>query len=95
MEKHEFTEALANFQRACILNPQSDTGCLNIGIALFNMGNYDEAATMLKKSAEHDSQNPRPWFNLGLLERESGKLEAAIEDFEKAAKLDSNDPGTQ
>jgi len=70
MERHEFSEALASFQRACILNPQSDTGCLNIGIALLNMGRYDDAATILKKSAERDPVNPRAWFNLGLLERE-------------------------
>src|SRR5215472_3391461 len=95
MEKHAFTDALANFQRACILNPASDTGCLNIGIALFNMGRYDDAAAMLKKSAEHDPLNPRPWFNLALLERESGNLEEARQDFEKAAALDPNDPGTQ
>lgn len=95
MEKRDFTEALGNFQRACILNPESDTGCLNVGIALFNMGRYDEAATMLKKSAEHEPQNPRPWFNLGLLERESGKLDEAQQDFEKAAELDPDDPGTQ
>ena len=95
MEKHAFTDALANFQRACILNPASDTGCLNIGIALFNMGRYEDAAAMLKKSAEHDLRNPRPWFNLALLERESGNLEEARQDFEKAAALDPNDPGTQ
>jgi tetratricopeptide (TPR) repeat protein len=95
MEKREFTEALGNFQRACILNPESDTGCLNVGIALFNMGRYDDAATMLRKSAERDPQNPRPWFNLGLLERESGRLDEAQQYFEKVAGLDPDDPGTQ
>jgi Tfp pilus assembly protein PilF len=95
MEKHEFTQAVASFERACILNPASDAGCLNIGIALFNMGRYDAAAPMLKKSAEHDPQNPRPWFNLGLLERQTGRLDEARADFEKAGALDPNDPGTQ
>ena len=95
MERHEFSEALASFQRACILNPQSDTGCLNIGIALLNMGRYDDAATILKKSAERDPVNPRAWFNLGLLERESGRLDEAAHDFEKAAELDPDDPDTQ
>ena len=57
MERHDFTEALARFERACVLNPQSDTGCLNMGIALLNMGQFDEAATILKKSAERDPDN--------------------------------------
>jgi len=95
MERHDFTEALARFERACILNPQSDTGCLNMGIALLNMGQFDQAATILKKSAERDPTNPRTWFNLGLLERESGRLEDATADFEKAAALDPEDPDTQ
>ncbi|HXW62368.1 MAG TPA: FG-GAP-like repeat-containing protein [Candidatus Acidoferrales bacterium] len=95
MERHEFTEALPRFQRACILNPESDTGCLNIGIALLNMGHYDEAAKILLTSAERHPENPRTWFNLGLLERESGNLEVAKQDFEKATALDPDDPDTQ
>jgi Flp pilus assembly protein TadD len=95
MERHQFAEALARFQRACILNPQSDTGCLNIGIALLNMGHYEDAAAMLGRSAARDPDNPRPWFNLGLLERESGRLDRAVEDFEKAAALDPDDADTQ
>ena len=95
MERHDFSEALARFERACILNPQSDTGCLNMGIALLNMGRLDEAATILKKSAERDPKNPRTWFNLGLLERESGRPEDAAADFEKVAALDPEDPDTQ
>ncbi len=95
MERHDFTEALARFERACILNPQSDTGCLNMGIALLNMGHLDEASTILKKSAERNPDNPRTWFNLGLLERESGRLEDAAADFEKVAALDPDDPDTQ
>jgi Flp pilus assembly protein TadD len=95
MERHQFAEALSRFQRACILNPQSDTGCLNIGIALLNMGQYQDAAAMLAKSAARDPDNPRPWFNLGLLERESGRLDQAAGNFEKAAALDPDDPDTQ
>jgi Flp pilus assembly protein TadD len=95
MERHEFSEALPRFQRACILNPVSDTGCLNMGIALLNMGRYDDARVVLTKSAERDPENPRPWFNLGLLERESGRLAAAAQDFEKAAALDPDDADTQ
>jgi tetratricopeptide (TPR) repeat protein len=95
MEKHEFTQALADFERACILNPGSDTGCLNIGIALLNMGRFDLAGPMLKKSADREPQNPRPWFNLGLMERETGKSDEARADFEHAAALDPEDPDTQ
>ena len=95
MERHQFPDALARFQRACVLDPQSDVGCLNMGIALLNMKAYEDAAKVLAKSEERDPQNPRPWFNLGLLERESGRLDAAKDDFEKVAALDPDDADTQ
>lgn len=95
MELHKFSEALSHFQRACVLNPQSDAGCLNMGIALLNMGRYDDAESILEKSAEHQPQNARPWFNLGLLNRQSNKPDFARQDFQKAAALDPNDPDIQ
>ena len=91
MERHQFSDALGHFQRACVMNPQSDAGCLNMGIALLNMGRYDDAASMLEKSAQNEPQNARPLFNLGLLNRQSGKPDFAREDFEKAAALDPTD----
>ena len=95
MDRHEFTDALGRFQTACVMNPASDTGCLNMGIALFYMGRLDDARNILAKSAQHESQNPRVWFNLGLVERAAGRDAAAVQDFEKAASLDPNDAETQ
>jgi hypothetical protein len=66
-----------------------------MGIALLNMQHYDEARKVLAKSADREPQNPRAWFNLGLLERASGPAEAAREDFQKVAALDPNDADTQ
>ncbi len=90
-----FPDALARFERACILNPNSDVGCLNMGIAMLNMQDYDDARRTLTRSAQLKSHNPRTWFNLGLLERAMGNLPAAQNDFEKVATLDSHDADTQ
>ena len=95
MNRQQFEKALGKFQRACIIDPDTDTGCLNAGIALLNMQRYDDARKILEKSAQRDPRNPRVWFNLGLLEKASGNAEAAIADFEKAAALDSYDADTQ
>ena len=95
MDRHEFTQALGQFQTACVMNPASDTGCLNMGIALLYMGRLNDAHDILAKSAQRDAQNPRSWFNLGLVERAAGNDRVAVEDFEKAAALDPNDPATQ
>jgi len=95
MNRQQFEQALGKFQRACILEPQSDIGCVNAGIALLNMQRFDETRKILAKSAERDPRNPRVWFNLGLLEKAVDKSDAAIEDFAKAAQLDPSDADTQ
>src|SRR5271170_8342611 len=82
MNRQQFEAALGKFQRACILDPQTDIGCLNSGIALLNMQHFEEAHIILAKAAERDPHNPRPWFNLGLLDKATDHPEAAIEDFE-------------
>src|SRR5580700_9766362 len=92
MNRQQFEQALGKFQRACILDPQTDIGCLNTGIALLNMQRFDEAREILEKSAERD---PHPWFNLGLLEKATGNADAAIANFQKVAALDPYDADTQ
>jgi tetratricopeptide (TPR) repeat protein len=95
MDRHRFQDALGRFQTACVMNPESDTGCLNMGIALLNMGRYDDARTVLAKSAERDPQSARARYNLGLLERATGHPDAARKDFEQVTTIDPNDAGTQ
>jgi Flp pilus assembly protein TadD len=95
MNRQQFEQALGKFQRACILDPQTDIGCLNTGIALLNMQRFDEARQILEKSAERNLRDPHAWFNLGLLEKATGNADAAIADFQKAAALDPYDADTQ
>src|SRR5580658_9892864 len=51
MNRQNFEAALGKFQRACILDPQTDIGCLNMGIALLNMQRFDRSRKVLAKSA--------------------------------------------
>src|ERR1700683_4088637 len=95
MNRQQFEKALGKFQRACILDPQSDIGCLNAGIAFLNMQRFDEAREILQKSAQRDARNPWVWFNLGLMEKAGGDADAAIADFQKVAALDPYDADTQ
>jgi Tfp pilus assembly protein PilF len=95
MDRHDYPGALGRFQTACVMNPESDTGCLNMGIVLLNMSRYDDARQILAKSVERDPDNARAWYNLALLERALGRPDAAREDFQKAAGIDPDDAGTQ
>ncbi|MGA8143803.1 MAG: FG-GAP-like repeat-containing protein [Candidatus Acidiferrales bacterium] len=95
MNRQHFEDALGKFQRACILDQDSDVGCVNVGIAFLNMQRLDDAQQILRKSAERDPKNPRAWYNLGLLAKSAGNPDAAIENFQKAAALDPSDADTQ
>ena len=95
MNRQQFEAALGKFTRACIMDPDSDVGCTNMGIALLNMQKFDDARTILKKSAQRHPRNPVPWFNLGLIEKAQGNADAAIVDFQKAAELDPDDADSQ
>src|SRR5271155_579161 len=95
MNRQQFEKALGKFQRACILDPQTDIGCLNTGIAFLNLQRFDEARAILQKSAQRDPRNPWAWFNLGLMEKAGGDADAAIADFQKVAALDPYDADTQ
>ena len=94
MDGRQFAQALGKFQTACILDPQSDVGCLNTGIAFLNMGRYDDARRILETSVQRDPQSPRAWFNLALLERATYDRDAALADFQKVAALDPDDAVT-
>jgi tetratricopeptide (TPR) repeat protein len=95
MDRHEYSSALGKFQTACVLNPESDTGCLNMGIALLNMGRYDDARKVFAKSLEHDPQSARAWYSSALLAKATGQFGEARDGFEKVAALDPDDAGTQ
>ncbi len=92
MNRQQFSDALGHFQRACVLDAQSNVPCMNMGVAFFNMQRYEDARRDLSKAAELDPTNPRSWFNLGLLDKAEGKPDAAITDFQKVDRDRSHGP---
>ncbi len=95
MYAHQFPEAYSRFQAACIMLPDSDTGCLNSGVALLAMQQYDEAHRILATSVQRDPKNVRAWYNLGLLDLAENQTTAALRDFQQAAVIDPDDADTQ
>jgi tetratricopeptide (TPR) repeat protein len=95
MDEHNFSEAVGRFQTACIMVPDSDTGCLNAGIALVAMKQFEQARKLLTTSLSRDPQSARALFNLGLLDRAQDQTDAALAHFEEVAALDPNDAATR
>src|SRR5271169_5929033 len=76
MNRQQFDDALAKFRIACAQEPKTAVPCVNVGIALFNLQKYDEARQVLTEITGLDPQNARAWFNLGLLDKAAGEIDA-------------------
>jgi Flp pilus assembly protein TadD len=94
MGQQRLAEALRAFRSSEQLSPKLDIARLNQSIALLNLQRFAEARRVLKAVLERDPDNARAWYNLGLLDRAAGQDEAALADFQRAAKLAPNDPDT-
>ncbi len=64
---------------------------LNEGIALLAARRTSEAERILREVLSREPRNIRAHYNLGLLQREAGKLEDALPQFEAAEQLDPAD----
>jgi tetratricopeptide (TPR) repeat protein len=67
---------------------------LNEGIALLNLQKIDEAKAALEDALKQDPKNPNAWYNLGLLAKNTGDAQAAIDAFHHVVELDANDADT-
>jgi tetratricopeptide (TPR) repeat protein len=91
MNRQQQKQALAEFQKASVLDPNLGAARLNQAIALLNLQQFPQAQTILEEASKQDPQNPRTWYNLGLLEKSLGHFEASAQDFQRVASLDSTD----
>jgi cytochrome c-type biogenesis protein CcmH/NrfG len=94
MGQQRLEAALRAFRRSEQLSARLDIARLNQAIALLNMQRFAEARRLLRGIVERDPYNAKAWYNLGLLDRAEGQDEAALEDFQRAAKLAPGDPDT-
>ncbi|MGC2792701.1 MAG: tetratricopeptide repeat protein, partial [Candidatus Sulfotelmatobacter sp.] len=94
MNQKLFEKGLKSFQQAAALDPKLMIARLNEGIALLNLQKIDEAKTVLEGSLKQDPKNPNAWYNLGLLAKNTGEAQAAIDAFRHVVQIDPNDADT-
>jgi tetratricopeptide (TPR) repeat protein len=87
MGQQRFADAERLFARALLLDPRLDTSRLNRGIALFYMQQFAPAREALLAFARQHPENPRGWYNLGLLYKAQGENREALDAFTRAAQL--------
>ncbi len=91
MGQQRLADALREFRRAQQLDPKLDKARLNEAIALLNMQRFTQARRLLKSIVDREPNDAGAWYNLGLLDRAEGENEAALSDFQRAAKLVPDD----
>jgi len=93
MNRQEFKSALDAFDKAHALDQSALVAELNRGIALLSLQKSALALAVLKQlAAGSGAREPRVWYNLGLLHRDSGQIEASVAAFLKVTELIGNDP---
>ncbi|MEG4519068.1 MULTISPECIES: tetratricopeptide repeat protein [unclassified Microcoleus] len=82
-----FSEAIAYFKNALVLQPNSVEATTNLAVTLHQTGNLAEAAAFYHRAIEIDPNCAQSHNNLGILLQDQGNIMAAISCFQKAIAL--------
>jgi serine/threonine protein kinase/Tfp pilus assembly protein PilF len=80
-------EGLAEARRAAELDPLSLIINTNLGRVLFCLRQYDQAIDQFNKVIELDPNFPWSYYFLGIVLEQQGKLNEAMEEYQKAKRL--------
>src|SRR5712691_442892 len=89
MNQQLFEKGLKEFQQARAADPKFTIARLNEAIAYLNLQKVDEAKAALEDALKQDPKNPYVWYTLGLLAKNTGDAQAAIEAFKHVTEIDS------
>src|SRR5215470_11701141 len=91
MDQQRLDDAIKAFDSAHALDAKAFIPELNRSIALLNPQKMDPARQILEHLVAHDPQDASVWYKLGLLYRNGGQAEQALQAFTKASELAPND----
>ena len=81
-------KALVLFKQAIAADGVLAVPHLNAGIAMLSVQDVSEAKSELERAAQLGPEDPRVWYNLGLLERGHNNGDSTIQDFQHVLKID-------
>jgi tetratricopeptide (TPR) repeat protein len=85
-ETESLPQAVANYERVLALAPDWIDAHINRGVALYQMGQIDEAKAAFLAAVQLDPLNGVSQYNLGCVLEEQGEVEDAIRHLRRAAK---------
>jgi Flp pilus assembly protein TadD/DNA-binding transcriptional MerR regulator len=83
----KFEEAVAAYRRVIELAPHWAEPVINLGMALYHLGELEQALEAFQKAAELSPQDPTAHFNLGCVLEDMNDLDEAILHFKKTIRL--------
>jgi tetratricopeptide (TPR) repeat protein len=87
LSRGDIDGALADFERACALEPTNAKAELLRGHALSRKGDLDAAIAATSRAIEMDPSNPVGWNNRAAQRNRKGDYESAISDCTKALEI--------
>src|SRR6202049_2803088 len=91
MNQQLFEKGLKAFQQAAEADPKLAIARLNQGIAYLNLQKVDDAKAAFEDALKRDPKNPNAWYGLGMLAKNTGDAQAAIDAFMRVTEIDPND----
>ncbi len=88
MEKGQYNDAVAGWQKALALNPDDAKAHLNLGYVMQQSGRLDEAIGEYRTALKINSSYAAAHSNLGIALATAGRLDEGIEQYEKALEID-------
>ncbi|MGK7923514.1 MAG: tetratricopeptide repeat protein [Trichodesmium sp.] len=91
LQKRKNRDALKDYNRAILLEPNNYQLYNNRGIAIAQMGNFKAAIKSFYKALELEPKDRQSYHNLGAAYAELGEFEKSIEIFSQALQLNAED----
>ena len=95
LEQFAYDRAVVAFREALQIDPAVRLARINLAIALYYLGQTDEAASTARSAQEDYPDAPEPTYLLGLIARGQNQPDEAIRQFERVLRVDREDPGAR
>ena len=90
-KKKEWLKSIEYFNRVLKTNEKDLVVLNNIGVALFNLGRFNDAIIFFKKLSLHENNSVNSLRSLGIAYKNIGNYEKAMKYFVKISNIRSND----
>ncbi|MGC1393294.1 MAG: tetratricopeptide repeat protein, partial [Coleofasciculaceae cyanobacterium] len=91
LDAKDFSGAVASYDRALEIQSDYHQAWHNRGVALGNLGQYEQAIASFDKALEIQHECPYAWLNRSVALENLGRHEEAIASLDKALDIKSDD----